>query len=167
MNMSVEGGVVEGIENGWAHMSTRRKSACSGCSHQSHCHIIPGMDKVMVTARNAAQAQVGDQVEFKLSTKTQLKGLFVLYMFPVLGLLIGAFSADGLSGLIGLNEDVGLFVFILLGVAIAFLSARLVSRRMETRQELTPVVSRIVRKAKPPVLHSHRKSGDPTKRRAP
>ena len=148
MNMSVETGIVESTENGWAHVLTQRKGSCEGCSHKGHCHIIPGMDKMSVKARNAAQARVGDRVELRLSSKTRLKGLFVMYMFPVIGLLVGAFSADGLSNLIGLNRNFGLLVFTLLGLVLALLMARWVSRRMERRQELTPVVFRILRSTK-------------------
>jgi len=149
--MSAETGLVERVENGWAYVSTRRKGACGGCSHQGHCQIIPGMDLVRVKARNAAHARVGDRVELKLSARTRLKGLFVMYMFPVIGLLVGAFSADSLSGLIGLNRDFGLFAFTFLGLALALLLARWVSHRMEMRQELTPVISRIVQSARLPL----------------
>ena len=151
MNMSIESGVIQSLENGWAYVLTRRKGSCGGCSHRAHCQIVPGMDRARVKAKNAAGARVGDRVEFKLSSKTRLKGLFVMYMFPVLGLLVGAFSADSLSELMGLNRNLGLFMFTILGFVLAILLARLISRRMETRQELTPVVSRILQKARPPV----------------
>jgi sigma-E factor negative regulatory protein RseC len=107
------------------------------------------MDRVMVRAKNAAHAQVGDRVEFKLSSRTRLKGLFVMYMFPVIGLLIGAFSADGLSQMLGLNRNVGLFIFTALGLTVAVFIARGVGRRMERKEELTPIVFRILQRAKP------------------
>jgi sigma-E factor negative regulatory protein RseC len=149
MNMSVESGVIESLENGWAYVLTRRKGACEGCGHRGHCHIVPGMDQARVKAKNAAEARVGDRVQFRLSSKTRLKGLFVMYIFPVLGLLVGAFSADTLSELLGLNRNLGLVVFTILGLALAVLLARLVGSRMESSQQLVPVVFRILQRAKP------------------
>jgi positive regulator of sigma E activity len=82
-----------------------------------------------------------------------------MYMFPVIGLLIGAFSADSLSQMIGLNRNVGLFIFTVLGLTVAVFIARGVSRRMERNEELTPVVFRILQRAKPP--HAQRSARQP------
>ncbi len=145
--MSKEKGTVDSIEGGWAWVSTRRKDMCGHCRHQGMCHMVDGMDRMIVKARNTAQARTGDEVELYVSTKTKLKGQFVLYMFPVLGLLIGAFSANSLSRVLGLNQNVGMAIFTLGGLILAFLLERFVSKRMETRQELTPMVSRVLRRA--------------------
>lgn len=145
--MSVEKGTVDSIEGGWAWVSTRRKDMCGHCRHHGTCQMVDGLDRMIVKARNAARARIGDEVELYVSTKTKLKGQFVLYIFPVLGLLIGAFSANSLSRLLGLNQNVGMAIFTLGGLILAFLLARFISKRMETRQELTPMVSRVLRRA--------------------
>jgi len=93
--------------------------------------------------------------ELYLSTKTKLKGSFVLYMFPVLGMVIGAFSANSLSGLLGLSIDIGMVVFTVSGLGLALVLARLVSERMATKGELMPMISRVVgrNRAKVPIPH--------------
>jgi len=145
--MSTEKGTVESLEDGWAWVSTRRKEACGHCRQRNHCHTVQGMDRMIVKAKNAAQARKGDQVELYVSTRTKLKGLFLLYMFPVIGLLVGALSSHSLSGLFGMNENVGMALFTSAGFAAALLLARFVAGRMETREELTPMVSRVLRRA--------------------
>jgi positive regulator of sigma E activity len=102
------------------------------------------MDRMRVKARNVARARVADEVELYLSSKTKLKGSFVLYMFPVFGMVIGAFSAKSLSGLLGLSLDIGMVVFTLSGLGLALVLARLASNRMATKGELMPVISRVV-----------------------
>ena len=142
--MSVEKGTVESTQDGFAWVLTRRKEACSDCGHKHHCHMVEGMDRMRVKARNAARARVGDEVELYLSTKTKLKGLFVLYMFPVLGLFIGAFSAEPLSQLVGLSKNVGTVLFTVSGLVLALVLARFISGRMAAKEELVPLISRVI-----------------------
>jgi sigma-E factor negative regulatory protein RseC len=154
MSMSIEKGTVESIDEGSAWVLTRRKDACGHCGHRGHCNTVEGMDRMRVQARNAARAGVGDEVELFLSTKTKFKGLFILYMFPVIGMVIGAFSAGSLSKLLGLSQDVGTVLFTLSGLGLALILARFVSGRMAATGELMPTISRIVGRAKkgaPPI----------------
>lgn len=144
--MPLEKGIVQDIENGWALVLTRRTDACSTCQHQGHCHMVEGMDKMIVRAKNAVGAEPGDEVALYLSTKTKLKGMFILYVFPVLGLLLGAFSASSISELLGWNRKMGMVLFTLLGLVLAFLLARFCAARMEAKDELTPRVFRVIRR---------------------
>lgn len=145
--MSQETGIVETIEDEWAWVKTRRKSACAHCGQKDHCHTIEGGDRMLVKARNIADARKGDEVELYLSTKTQLKCVFMVYMVPVIGLLIGAFSGNSLSTPIGLSPNVGIFLFSALGLVAAFMLTRFYSNRMETKNALTLLVTRVVKRS--------------------
>lgn len=145
--MQAEKGIVESIEDSWAWVATRRKDMCDHCEHRGSCHMVEGMDRMIVKAKNIARARKGDEVELHLSTKIKLKGLFMLYIFPVLGLLVGAFSGSSLSGPLGLSQNMSIILFTLSGLILAFLLVRFLARRMEARQELTPTVSRVIRRA--------------------
>ena len=105
-----------------------------------------GNDRMLVKADNAAQAQTGDEVEIYLNSKTKLKGLFMIYMFPVIGLLLGALSGKSLSTLIGFNHDLATVLAAFCGMALAFFLARVLGFRMKENNELTPIVSRIIRR---------------------
>ena len=145
--METEKGTVQRIENGWAWVETRRNSACESCKQKSHCHVMSaGSDRMVVRAENVAHAQSGDEVEIYLNTRTKLKGLFMVYIFPVLGLLAGAVIGNNLSQHLGLNKDVGTVLLSFSGLALAFLLARILGTRMEANKELTPIVSRILRR---------------------
>ncbi len=145
--MSQETGIVETVENGWVWVKTQRKSACSHCGHKDHCHTIEGGDRMLVKAKNLADAHKGDEVELYLNTKTQLKCVFMVYMVPVIGLLVGAFAGNSLSTLMGLNANVGIFLFSAIGLGAAFMITRLFSSRMETANALTLRVTRVLKRA--------------------
>jgi sigma-E factor negative regulatory protein RseC len=145
--MSREIGIVETVEDGWVWVKTQRKSACSHCGHKDHCHTIEGGDRMLVKAKNLADAHKGDEVELYLNTKTQLKCVFMVYMVPVIGLLVGAFSGNGFSSLVGLSRNMGIFLFSAVGLTVAFILTRLFANRMETKNALTLFVMRVVNRS--------------------
>ena len=145
--MSAERGIVEKVEAGWAWVKTKRSSACSSCASRSHC-LTQGSDQMVVKAKNSAQAKKGDEVELYLSTKTKLKSTAIVYLIPVFGIFVGAFSANPLSAAIGLNPSLGMAVFTLTGLVLSVFLMRYLANRMDSKQALTPLVKRVVSSAR-------------------
>jgi len=145
--MSAERGIVEKVEPGWAWVKTKRSSACSSCGSRHHC-LTQGSDQMVVKAQNTARAKKGDEVELYLSTKTKLKGTAIVYLIPVFGLFTGAFSANPLSAAIGMNPSLGMAVFTLTGLVLSVFLMRYLANRMDSKQTLTPLVKRVVFKAR-------------------
>jgi sigma-E factor negative regulatory protein RseC len=145
--MAREKGIVQDIENDFAWVLTRRKEACGDCGHKHHCSTVEGVGRMVMKAKIGARVRVGDEVELHLSTKTKLKGLFVLYLFPVIGIVVGAISGKSASEFFGLNPSAGTAVFMVVGFIAAVLLGRFVGGRMEARQELMPLIVRVVGRA--------------------
>ena len=145
--MSDERGIVEKVEAGWAWVKTKRSSACSSCGSRHHC-LTQGGDQMVVKAQNTAQAKKGDEVELYLSTKTKLKGTAIVYLIPVFGIFVGAFSANPLSAAIGMNPSLGMALFTLTGLVSAVFLMRYLANRMDSKQALTPLVKRVVTSAR-------------------
>lgn len=145
--MSAERGTVEKVEAGWAWVKTKRSSACSSCASRSHC-LTQGSDQMVVKAQNSAHAKKGDEVELYLSTKTKLKSTAIVYLIPVFGIFIGAFSANPLSAVIGLNPSLGMALFTLTGLVLSVFLMRYLANRMDSKQALTPLVKRVVMSAR-------------------
>jgi sigma-E factor negative regulatory protein RseC len=145
--MSAERGIVEKVEAGWAWVKTKRSSACSSCASRSHC-LTQGSDQMVVKARNIAQAKKGDEVELYLSTKTKLKSTAIVYLIPVFGIFVGAFSANPLSAAIGMNPSLGMALFTLTGLVLSVFLMRYLANRMDSKQALTPLVKRVVMSAR-------------------
>ena len=145
--MSAERGTVEKVEAGWAWVKTKRSSACSSCASRSHC-LTQGSDQMVVKAQNSAHAKKGDEVELYLSTKTKLKSTAIVYLIPVFGIFVGAFSANPLSAVIGLNPSLGMALFTLTGLVLSVFLMRYLANRMDSKQALTPLVKRVVMSAR-------------------
>jgi sigma-E factor negative regulatory protein RseC len=145
--MSAERGTVEKVEAGWAWVKTKRSSACSSCASRSHC-LTQGGDQMLVKAQNTARAKKGDEVELYLSTKTKLKGTAIVYLIPVFGLFVGAFSANPLSAAMGINPSLGMAVFTFAGLVVSVFLMRYLANRMDSKQALTPLVKRVIMTAR-------------------
>jgi sigma-E factor negative regulatory protein RseC len=141
--MTVERGIVEKVEPGWAWVKTKRSSACASCGSRHHC-LTQGGDQMVVRAQNTARAKKGDEVELFLSTKTRLKGTAIVYLLPVLGLFVGAFSATPLSEALGLNPSLGMVIFTITGLVLAIFLMRYLADRMAAGQTMTPLVKRVL-----------------------
>jgi len=102
---------------------------------------------MVVKAKNVLDAKIGDEVEIYLSPGKRMKGLFIIYILPVLGLLSGAFLGHGIAPHVGLSEELGTMLFTLFGLLLAFCIIPLFSNRMEASGQMIPLVSRITRRA--------------------
>ncbi len=145
--MSAERGIVEKVEPGWAWVKTKRSSACASCGSRHHC-LTQGSDQMVVKAQNTADAKKGDEVELYLSTKTKLTGTAIVYLIPVFGIFVGAFSANPLSEALGLNPSLGMALFTITGLVSAVFLMRYLANRMDSKQTLTPLVKRVVMSAR-------------------
>lgn len=145
--MTAERGIVERVEPGWAWVKTTRSSACADCGSRHHC-LTQGSDQMVVKAQNTAKAKKGDEVELYLSTGTKLKGTAIVYLLPVLGIFVGAFSAAPLSQTLGLNPSLGMAVFTITGLVLSVFLMRYLSNRMAAGQTLTPKVKRVIMRAR-------------------
>ena len=142
--MADERGIVENVEQGWAWVKTKRSSACSHCSGRHHCRMVEGDYQMVVKAQNTAQAQKGDKVELYLSTKAKLKCTAIVYLMPVFGIFLGAFSANTLSDALGLNQSLGMVMFTITGLVLAGFLMRYLVNRMASGQAYTPLIKRVI-----------------------
>jgi len=145
--MPQESGIVETAEDEWVWVKTQRKSACAHCGGKDNCQMIQGSGQMRVKAKNTAAAREGDIVELFLSTGTQLKCVFMAYMVPAIGILVGAFAGNILSGFLGWSVNMGMVLFSGAGLTAAFMLTRFFVKRMEAKNKLTPLVKRIVKRA--------------------
>ena len=87
--MSKQKGIVRRVEDDRAWVMARRMSAggdsCGDCGNRGGCHMVEGMDRIVVKAKNIARARIGDEVELSLSSKAKMKSMFVLYQLSAMG----------------------------------------------------------------------------------
>ena len=146
--MATEEGFVIKLESATtARVKTHKKSACKGCASRNSCN---GMgDEMEVEALNPADAQVGDRILLRIETASFLKVTFLLYLFPIICLLVGAVIGQRYAPLLKLDSSAlsALLGFLFFFLAIVFVKFK--GNRMAAQNAYRPKIVKILRPLKP------------------
>jgi sigma-E factor negative regulatory protein RseC len=148
VNLATEEGVVIKIGNSatpTAWVKTTRSSACKSCAARESCNADGAGKEMQVEAINSAGAKVGDRIVISIKTASLLKATFLIYIFPILAMLAGAFVGQELAIDSGSQDPSGLsalVAFIFLGLAV--LIVKLLGKAMALKKEYTPAIIRII-----------------------
>ena len=143
--MATEKGIVikTGLNTAW--VKTLQAEACEGCSSCGTCGAQRKDAEVEVI--NEIGARVGDRILIDFKTSAFLKVTFMLYVFPVICLTLGAML--GLQAAADYGYDPSVFSAAL-GFAGFFISVaiiRVVGQVMATKKSYRPQITRVL----PPV----------------
>ena len=136
--------VTETHADGHATVTAERGQGCGSCSAAAQCHGGSASRTHQTTALNQAGAKVGDRVMLTVASGTLLSRMAVLYLIPVAGMLIGAFSGTPATGGINAAGDSRSILLGLTGFAAGFALSVFISRIWSARRPVLPVISRIV-----------------------
>jgi sigma-E factor negative regulatory protein RseC len=142
--MIEEPAVVVEVGDGYAWVETRRQSACGACAAHDGCGTAAlaklwGERRTRVRAISALPLRPGDAVIVGLVEGALLRGALLVYLLPVVLLLAGALL--GQAAFAGAGEEPVILAGAV-GLALGFLAARVVSRRLRGDARFQPVVVR-------------------------
>ncbi|MBW2441358.1 MAG: SoxR reducing system RseC family protein [Deltaproteobacteria bacterium] len=147
--MATEQGIVIKADSRAAWVKTVKTGDCAGCTARGSCHSMGNSGEKEVKAINEAGAREGDRILLLFETSSLLKATFLLYVFPILLLIIGAvlgqemaprlnFNPSGLSALTG-------FFFFFAAVLIVKTRANKMARKKEYRPKVVKILARASR----------------------
>jgi sigma-E factor negative regulatory protein RseC len=142
--LASEEGVVIRVDGSGTWVKTVRSGACESCSSKASCHSMGGGQEMEVTADNPIGARVGDRVVLKMATASLLKGSFLVYMFPILLLVVGAALGEWISRASGVESSVPSAGIGFGSLAVGLFLMRTIARRMGEKAEYRPRISRVV-----------------------
>ena len=148
--MNTEEGVVIRIDAKNAWIKTVKTSACESCSSRGACNTLGGGKEMEVEAMNTAGAQIGDRVVIGFETGPLLKISFLIYIFPILALIIGAVIGQACAPYFSLDPSVASMAS---GFFLVFLSVLFIRRKgkqLATQNQYHPKVIRILATVQPP-----------------
>jgi sigma-E factor negative regulatory protein RseC len=143
--LATEQGIVIKIDSSAAWVKTVKSGACKGCSARGSCHALGGSDDAEVKAINEAGAKVGDRIVLSFETSSLLKATFLLYIFPILLLLIGAFMGQEIARYTDFNPSVSSAI---MGFSFFFAAVFIVkskANKLAKKNEYRPKVVKIIR----------------------
>ena len=143
--MATEHGIVLRTDSEAAWVKTVRSSACEGCTAKGSCYSMGGGNEMEVKALNTAGARAGDRIVLTFETASLLKATFLIYVFPIILLIVGAaigqmlaslidFSPSALSVLLG-------FVFFFTGLFIIKARANKMAKKNAYQPKITKILA--------------------------
>jgi sigma-E factor negative regulatory protein RseC len=141
--VATEQGVVVRIDAAGAWVKTVRSEACDSCASKGACHTMGGGKEMEVAVLNPIGARVGDRVVIKLGTSPFLKATFLVYMFPVLLLVVGAAAGEWISRSAGLGSPLPSALLGFGSLAAGLLFMRIIARRLAEKAEFRPRITRV------------------------
>lgn len=143
MGLTEEGIVVRlGAEN-TVWVEAARKSACEGCTSRGSCHA--GIANTMEAhAVNEAGARVGDRVLMEIPHQSFFTVSLLIYIFPVVALVAGAFAGQYMAGPLALDVQaasaLGGFGFFLVSVVIVVIAGRFAGKSKRYLPKVTHIL---------------------------
>jgi len=143
--MPTEEGVVTKLGSTTAWIITTKTGACESCAAKSSCAAMGGGKEMEVEAINTAGAKVGQKVVISFETSPLLKSAFLLYMFPILFLLVGALIGDKMAPYFNVDASALSVItgFLLFGLALLFVISK--GNKLAKTDEYRPKVVRILK----------------------
>lgn len=145
--MASEEGVVIRMDASGTWVKTVRSGACDSCSSKGSCQTMGGGKEAEVSVVNSLGAHVGDRVVLKMDTAPLLKGTFLVYMFPILLLVVGAALGEWIARASGLESPWPSAMIGFGSLAAGLILVRSIGRRLSERAEYRPRISRVVGRA--------------------
>ena len=143
--MATEEGVVLRIDSRTAWVKTQKTNACEGCSSRGACSVMGGGEDMEVQAINAAGGQVGDRVVLSFDTSSLLKASFLLYVFPIICMLLGAFAGMQVAPAVNFDTSIVSAICAFLFFGLSFLFVKSTGNRMAQKDEYRPKIIRILK----------------------
>lgn len=95
--MITEEGVVTRAANGLAWVKTVKPKACEACGESESCEVLQSKEEINFEVANTLDVEEGDLVLVGLQSGSLFFLTFMLYIFPILFLIAGAFIGNAVA----------------------------------------------------------------------
>jgi sigma-E factor negative regulatory protein RseC len=143
--MATEEGVVLRIDSRTAWVKTQKTKSCEGCASRGACSVMGGAEDMEVQAINAAGGKVGDRVVLSFDTSSLLKASFLLYVFPIICMLLGAFAGMQVAPAVNFDSSIVSAICAFSFFGLSFLLVKSKGNRMAQKDEYRPKIIRILK----------------------
>ncbi len=141
--MITENGIVTKTADGMAWVKTERSSACASCSSRHSCNPLGEGEDREVETRNRLEAIPGDAVVIQVDTAPMLKLVFLVYVFPIICMIVGAAAGQYAAPGLGADETITSVVGAVFVFSAAFLIIRGIGGKIAGNDAYRPKIVRI------------------------
>jgi sigma-E factor negative regulatory protein RseC len=145
--LATEQGLVIRVDSTGTWVKTGTSEVCESCSSKGACHMLGGGKAAEVQVLNPIGAGIGDRIVLKMDNSRLFKATFLVYMFPILMLILGALAGEGIARSAGLHSPAPPALLGFGGLAAGLLIMRVLANRLAQKDEYRPRIVKILGKA--------------------
>ncbi len=142
--MATEQGVVVKLGRQTAWVKTTRSSACNTCASKGACQTHNSGKEMEVEALNSPSAKIGDNVVISIKTSSLLKMSFLLYVFPILCMIVGAAIGLEIAHILSVDSSVCSAIVGLSFFVLAFAVIKTTGNKMASKNAYRPKIIKIL-----------------------
>lgn len=139
--MITETGIVTNVTPSMAWIKTTRSSSCKHCASRESCGES-NQKEMIVKVKNTLNVDKGDYVVIGLDTKPMMFLTFLLYVFPIILLIIGAMIGNSLAPSFNLNPSLVSMIFGFTFFGFSFLIIRRKNTSLARNESYKPFLVR-------------------------
>lgn len=137
-----EQGIVEEIRRNTAVIKVVRSSSCKHCADKDSCSVADR--NMLIEVKNSLNAKEGDRVEVSVPEGTFVKLSLMVYIFPIIALMTGAFLGNFLSMQLNTDPSATAAITAALFLGTSFLVLKRFDNKKTTEEKFYPRMTRIV-----------------------
>jgi len=136
--MFTENGIVTQANQAVAWVKTTRVSTCEHCKSKDSCGTSSDQKDMIITVKNTLNVEKGDHVVIGLETRHLLFVSFLLYVFPVILLFIGAVIGNSLAPYFKMDPSFVAMISGFLFFGLSFYIIRKKNNSLSKKEEYKP-----------------------------
>ena len=140
--MITENGIVTNTNQSIAWIKTTRSKACEHCVSKESCKTPASQEEMTIMVKNTLNVENGDHVVIGLETRPILFVTFLLYVFPIILLLIGALIGNSLAPSFHMDPSFVSMLFGFLFFGFSFYIIRKKNSSLSKKEEYKPFLVR-------------------------
>ena len=137
-----EEGIVEETRRNTAVIKIEKSASCKHCSEKDSCSVSDR--NILIEVKNILNAKEGDRVEVSVPEGTFMKLSLMVYIFPVIALMIGAFLGDFLSRFMSTDPSATAAITAAIFLAASFIGLKIFEKKKGTVDKYSPRMTRII-----------------------
>jgi len=141
--MVTEQGVIEDVSGQRTLVRIKKSSACATCESRGNCEVVSGKSMVVEVANDLGGGK-GDHVELSVPSGAFLKLSLLVYIFPVVALMAGAFAGGVCAPFLHITPTLASVMGGFLVMGITFYSLKRFDRSLRARSKFRPRMTHIL-----------------------
>ncbi|MBF0302498.1 MAG: SoxR reducing system RseC family protein [Desulfamplus sp.] len=144
--MITKEGIITETSGSMAWVKTTRSKSCDSCESRDSCGEHSKIEDMTIHVENSLNASTGDRIVVGLKTAPLLKITFLLYIFPIILMMVGAAIGEVIAIRLNMDKSIISMFFGLICFIISFLIIRFINNICVDKKEYQPFMMRFVQK---------------------